>query len=713
MSSYGGPYGGYDQPPPLPQQSYYPQQQQHSPPRRARGRGGGGQASQSPPYSQDGRGRPSLDQGYGQSQGQGQGQANGPAKRGNRGGKNRRDPYRGPPGRAHSPPSQNYGPPQSYQGPPPPPGYPGPGNYNSGPPPPPQQYGYDRPPPPSDARRPQPPPQNMSRDQDRNQGQRVGESGRDPRDQGGETELIRDRIKRERPCRTLFVRNISYETSADLVRDRFDRIGEIKAFFDLVGTRGMAFITYYDLRPATMAKDAINGTDLNGRQVDVHYSLPKDLDTSKRCDRDKNQGTLRLNVRNAQAPLIEAELWDRFAKYGQLKDIVHSPQMRRDERRIEYWDSRAPERAIEDMDSARMVGGIVELELDWDVTDGPDGQPPLPPPTARDPREERGDRGQWPGGYDNGPPPPLNRDRDYNNNALPPPRDNNYNRDYNSGPPPSRAPPIPAAPIPGSVEDRLEQARKIQELLSTLAGGPPPAVAPVPPSSAQGRPMPPPPTGWVPPSQGNGFGLPPSGAFGSQGPPPPAANGYGGAPTGNYGAPQNANSGYRSPAPDSRQWGAPPPVSQYPAPYASDLNSRPPPPASFRPPPPGLHPLTPVPSLPLPPPIPPPSISSQLPLPLPTPIAVSTPTLDPRSRPPAAQAPGQSFDPRRPPPPKLAAAPPYSPPVPSRGDQSPERPALRSYSPVQPTPAPGLPPAVLALLAKSQGGGNSPGGAMA
>ena len=91
----------------------------------------------------------------------------------------------------------------------------------------------------------------------------------------------------------------------------------------------------------------------------MHYSLPKDLDTSKRCERDKNQvrlvacspppgsvlicctkGTLILNVRSAQQPLIDAELWDRFGQFGELKAIVGGPELRRDERRVEYWDSR-------------------------------------------------------------------------------------------------------------------------------------------------------------------------------------------------------------------------------------------------------------------------------------------------------------------------------------------------------------------------------------
>ena len=100
--------------------------------------------------------------------------------------------------------------------------------------------------------------------------------------------IIEERIQRERPCRTLFIRNIKaspisrmsackgklfksctlffvlnskldlrnvkltiptfvilqYETNSDDVRRQFEEHGEIKTFFDLISTRGMVFVTY-------------------------------------------------------------------------------------------------------------------------------------------------------------------------------------------------------------------------------------------------------------------------------------------------------------------------------------------------------------------------------------------------------------------------------------------------------------------------------------
>lgn len=53
-----------------------------------------------------------------------------------------------------------------------------------------------------------------------------------------------DRSQHERPCRTLFVRNVNYETTETYLENLFRKFGEIKTFFSLVPTRGMIFVTY-------------------------------------------------------------------------------------------------------------------------------------------------------------------------------------------------------------------------------------------------------------------------------------------------------------------------------------------------------------------------------------------------------------------------------------------------------------------------------------
>lgn len=74
------------------------------------------------------------------------------------------------------------------------------------------------------------------------------------------------------------------------MREKFERIGEVKTFFDLIPDRGLVFITYvrlslfssfdssqpvffqYDLRAAMMAKDALQGQEVANRPVRRSYS---------------------------------------------------------------------------------------------------------------------------------------------------------------------------------------------------------------------------------------------------------------------------------------------------------------------------------------------------------------------------------------------------------------------------------------------------------
>lgn len=56
-----------------------------------------------------------------------------------------------------------------------------------------------------------------------------------------------DKVERERPSRTLFVRNINYSVSESTIREMFEQYGEIKRFFNLIEKRGMCFVTYVSI----------------------------------------------------------------------------------------------------------------------------------------------------------------------------------------------------------------------------------------------------------------------------------------------------------------------------------------------------------------------------------------------------------------------------------------------------------------------------------
>jgi len=77
---------------------------------------------------------------------------------------------------------------------------------------------------------------------------------------------------------------------------------------------------------------------LNYPQIDVHYSLPRD--DHKGPDRDRNQGTLIVSLRNsASGQLIDDnEVRRKFQQFGDVKSV--SSGERSDERLVEFYDMR-------------------------------------------------------------------------------------------------------------------------------------------------------------------------------------------------------------------------------------------------------------------------------------------------------------------------------------------------------------------------------------
>jgi hypothetical protein len=61
--------------------------------------------------------------------------------------------------------------------------------------------------------------------------------------------------------------------------------------------------------------------DLKGRQVDIHYSTPKADDLGKRCDRDKNQGTVFVEFTGSPQKFSSEELRGYLSQFGDVKDV--------------------------------------------------------------------------------------------------------------------------------------------------------------------------------------------------------------------------------------------------------------------------------------------------------------------------------------------------------------------------------------------------------
>jgi len=78
------------------------------------------------------------------------------------------------------------------------------------------------------------------------------------------------------------------------------------------------------LRAAERARDRLQGSEISGRPIDVHYSLPRD--DQKGNDREKNQqfqGTLQVTLRNSQSGQVidDNEVRRKFQQFGDVKAV--------------------------------------------------------------------------------------------------------------------------------------------------------------------------------------------------------------------------------------------------------------------------------------------------------------------------------------------------------------------------------------------------------
>ncbi|KAI8081310.1 uncharacterized protein BX664DRAFT_340098 [Halteromyces radiatus] len=268
--------------------------------------------------------------------------------------------------------------------------------------------------------------------------QRHGHGRMDPRDE-------------EKPCRTLFVRNIQFDTTPEEIWNVFGPYGDIKEIYNKVETRGLAFVHYYDLRSAERAKADCDNIKIKDRNLDIHYSLPKDDLRVIKCDETKNQGTLLLSLNGSQSSLVDSELYEYFKKFGDVK-VIRTPAFKtytenteRWQRLVEFYDSRDAVRAATATHKQSYKNGIWDVTYFWD-------QPPRQRDTSPSHRADRFRRQD------------TRHHRERNDYRQDRERTDHHQHHY---PSPSSAPPPPHSIQ--SESSNMTNAQKAQQLLALLA----------------------------------------------------------------------------------------------------------------------------------------------------------------------------------------------------------------------------------------------------
>ncbi|KAJ4894833.1 Protein MEI2-like 5 [Raphanus sativus] len=159
----------------------------------------------------------------------------------------------------------------------------------------------------------------------------------------------------EHPSRTLFVRNINSNVEDFELRTLFEQYGDIRTLYTTCKNRGFVMISYYDIRAAGMAMRSLQNTPLRRRNLDIHFSIPKDNPSEK----DMNQGT--LVVFNLDPSMTKDDLYVIFGAYGEIREIRETPQ-RRHHKFVEFYDVRDAEAALKALNRCEIAGRRIKVE---------------------------------------------------------------------------------------------------------------------------------------------------------------------------------------------------------------------------------------------------------------------------------------------------------------------------------------------------------------
>jgi len=166
----------------------------------------------------------------------------------------------------------------------------------------------------------------------------------------------------EKPSRVLFVRNINYNATEQEVREVFEKFGTVIDVFSRIESRGMAFITFSDIRHAEAALYSLQGTVIRDREIDIHYSLPRDAD-DKYYNRPESQqnDTLFVTVRGSTTPISNEDILETFGSYGDIKAIRDCPKSPA-QKFVEYYDMLACQRALDELHNKAFNGGTLDIK---------------------------------------------------------------------------------------------------------------------------------------------------------------------------------------------------------------------------------------------------------------------------------------------------------------------------------------------------------------
>lgn len=269
--------------------------------------------------------------------------------------------------------------------------------------------------------------------------------------------------KNKKPIHTAFFSNIPFDIPFQKFEEFVREYGEIANVYSLIDKKGIAFVTYFDLRNAQKAVDLANGKYLEGRVIRTNYANKQYFP-----NRDPRNTCAAVIIRSDMNPshVTIHDILNAMKEFGEIEQTT-VPEGTTGQFIVRYWDLRAAQAAIEATNSQLCIKGE-HLNLDFLIEDADNSNNSYnnnPTNNSYDQRQQNPYNHQPPYQQNNygmqyeQPPMPNyggQADRPYPPSGQPQP---------NYGQPAYQQPPIPNQP---SQADRKNNAQLLHKLKSLL-----------------------------------------------------------------------------------------------------------------------------------------------------------------------------------------------------------------------------------------------------
>lgn len=162
----------------------------------------------------------------------------------------------------------------------------------------------------------------------------------------------------------LFIKNLPYDLTPDEFNSIFSQFGEIATtFINTISKRGIAFVTYYDIRNAIKAVEGLKDFTAHGRKPQVNYSYKppsySGLDPRETCPR------ILLTPAHPAHRVSEDAVRQSLSKFGDINRVTETNQ---NQIYVEYFDFRSTKKVMNSANNIEIDGEkyIPEVSVEKD-----------------------------------------------------------------------------------------------------------------------------------------------------------------------------------------------------------------------------------------------------------------------------------------------------------------------------------------------------------